>query len=613
MLVYIYPNNSELAFAKRIFNAHAGETESFVSYASDGQAAAAFFWKKGGGVFTEHQIKEGKDIFSISLGYIAYENSESLNVKQNLSDIIYLDRDSNGKSLITLLSRGGSHASVIYDGLTDRVLVCTDAFNTRQLYFRTINKPNRPKPLTAIALNINHLFVENDDDSIIDFEKGLPLYIAFGTCFADTTPYKPISRIPAGTIIEVNRHGDFSSLRYYDLESKVNIMADRLSGLRMSKMIDELETQLYRCIELIPKSNPLYLFLSGGSDSRLIAEFLSSFPGVSTTALGMRHRVEPFDLSISKRIAIELGLEHQIVTYQEPHSTVDTLRSHLFRHGGMISPGYYSELLSKPVGYAKNSVLINGNNGNQIFGDYLTRFIRYLSQMFNSTSPPEFSQYGTKAVEAKITHAIHGNSALQFNGIIDDALVSSFSRKFMETIVNGMSTQNQLGQNYLIYLLQNIAPNSLVYNQELDRDYLQCNPFYSNPTLVEFSVAAPMLSGYSRLLTLEVLRKRRPNLLGIPRISGYPSVIHYDFNPSPESKIDNYYDSSLTLDEPTRDFIDHTFRESSFLNGLIKSDRSTLLGNWQRHIRGEIDATNLIHRALALNEALSRREFIGRV
>ncbi len=200
----------------------------------------------------------------------------------------------------------GSFALAIWDGIHSRLLLFTDRFGSRPIYFiQSCQKLLFASEIKCLLLN----------DSVVD--RGVDLrsvasLLTFGTVIGDRTLFQNISKLSFGTVLEFNKEG-VKIRRFWDFiykedpaKSTVQDYADELRRL--------LRQAVRRCLQTNCKVG---LALSGGLDSRIVAGFLTQElgQGFHTYSFGRQHCS---DLAYASRVARALGsCHHSFLTHGE--------------------------------------------------------------------------------------------------------------------------------------------------------------------------------------------------------------------------------------------------------------------------------------------------------
>ncbi len=191
----------------------------------------------------------------------------------------------------------GSFTIAIWDGVHHRLLLLTDRFGSRPVYYTQY----RNKLL--FGSEIKCLLQDKRVQRRVD-PKSVASLLTFGTVIGDRTLFYDIEKVPSGSVLEfdgqsvkVQKYWDFV---YYEGPAKGTIQdyADEMGRL--------LRQAIRRCLQTNSKVG---LALSGGLDSRIVGGYLAQElgHGFHTYSFG-RSRCP--DLSYASQVAKALGSHH---------------------------------------------------------------------------------------------------------------------------------------------------------------------------------------------------------------------------------------------------------------------------------------------------------------
>ena len=139
---------------------------------------------------------------------------------------------------------------------------------------------------------------------------GVGQFFVTGFTLGETTALENVRRVLPGHILSVDRQGTWKQARYWSLD---DIIRSR-GRVALTDAADELQSLLesavrYRLVSDVPVAN----FLSGGTDSSLVAALLAKRIGADVQHITVGFRGSAFDESEkAARVASDLGLRHQV-------------------------------------------------------------------------------------------------------------------------------------------------------------------------------------------------------------------------------------------------------------------------------------------------------------
>ncbi len=323
-------------------------------------------------------------------------NGEIYNYKELKADIAEFTLETNsdtevllylyikyGRSLFEKID--GMFAFAIFDEKKNCLLLARDRAGKKPLYFSLRNRTF----LFASELNsFKQIAPEIDEEAIAAF-------LRCGFFYRETTPYKDIEELEAGTFLEIdcntlaiNKKRYFNILDYYKQE--------KIESYEES--IKLVESALEKSVEdrLLSSDLEVGAFLSGGIDSSLVVAMASKFRENLKTftvrfdgaydesplakLVAQRYGTKHTELSISMNLRDDI--EQILTNYGEPFFDSSAI------------PSYYVSRESKK----HLTVILNGDGADELFGGYrryvpiandLIKYARLLSPLANIAPKPK--------------------------------------------------------------------------------------------------------------------------------------------------------------------------------------------------------------------------------
>jgi len=432
--------------------------------------------------------------------------------------------------------------------------------------------------------------------------NGVADFLVMGQPWSTKTFLAGIHNLEPGTIVKWDGSGRQTS-RYwripYNRRSGGDISADGLAA----ELNGVLEHSIRR-LDAIPGKKAL--FLSGGFDSRILACYMRRLSGSSFDTLGMQLNGLPaIDSYSSTRVAKALGVEWKAIDYKvESQNAERLLDQHLEVHDGTWACSYFPQALPLDEMCSNYDFIVNGNNGNHIFGDYATRYLTEQMEMLSSGVDSEFfvqakgdgiqrllifrMMTGTKDYCLPMLEGAFAKETLH-------SAVKSFDREFFaRTDICG-------SDKYEFLALTQTGRRYGLFNPPLQDFYEGLNPFYHDRKLLTFSSSLPSEWKFSRTLDAHNMSTQFPDVFRVAKISGYQSFLRYSDNPVPPGKaVDDYYDGRVIFQTMLSKRIDAVLNDPRFVRRKWLNVPH-IHSLWAGHKAGTVDATAPISTIVALD------------
>jgi len=264
----------------------------------------------------------------------------------------------------------GMYAFAILDKNTNRIILGRDRSGKKPLYiYQNKNVVFFASELNVIKIGLNNLQIN---------EEAIEAYLRCGFFFKDTTPYKYVTKIEAGSIyyldlknLRLNKNKYFDILEYYKHPSNFNF----------KQSIELIDNALHKSIKdrLISSELEVGAFLSGGIDSSLVVAIASQYQKLKTFTMRFsgkydesylakmtanKYDTEHYELNISMNLKDDI--EKIILQYGEPYMDSSAIPSY-----------YVSQEAKKYV-----TVILNGDGADELFAGY-RRYVPVANNMLD--------------------------------------------------------------------------------------------------------------------------------------------------------------------------------------------------------------------------------------
>jgi asparagine synthase (glutamine-hydrolysing) len=159
----------------------------------------------------------------------------------------------------------GMFAFAIWDSRKEELWLVRDRMGIKPLYYSVHDGR------IVFASEIKALLEDPEQQRIVD-ERALYDYLSFLVAPAPNTLFEGIKKLPCATYIKVNKNGEFSQIKYWDMLDKKR----NLKSWSHEKIATEILKELKASVKLRKESDvPVGVFLSGGIDSSTNAALFS--------------------------------------------------------------------------------------------------------------------------------------------------------------------------------------------------------------------------------------------------------------------------------------------------------------------------------------------------
>ncbi len=277
-----------------------------------------------------------------------------------------------GRKTFAMLN--GMFAIAIYDKEKKTLLLARDRSGIKPLYYHHDSTGG-----VIFASELNSFRVIKDIPLQINRDI-VPVFLHLGFIPTPWSIYRNIYKVRPGTILEMNGHS-VSEERFYTflpggeklLIRKETVALDQLEELMLSSVKYQLQSDV-----------PVGIFLSGGTDSSLVAAIAAKAHTKQVNTFTIGFRENKFDESVfAEKVAKQLGTNHHpfIVSLDDATEMLEKVTDvygEPFADSSAIPTMIVSRLAKKHV-----SVTLSGEGGDELFYGYGSyRWARRLSNPF---------------------------------------------------------------------------------------------------------------------------------------------------------------------------------------------------------------------------------------
>jgi asparagine synthetase B (glutamine-hydrolysing) len=430
--------------------------------------------------------------------------------------------------------------------------------------------------------------------------------LAFGQPWSDRTHLRDVRLMPPASLLRWRAGSlDLETLWTPAYPAQTDVMDARGAAAIIADEMDKAAAAL----AALPQ--PQALYLSGGLDSRLIAGFMAQ-AGIRFTAIAQHYDGKPAtDSPSSCEIALALRkkwlpMDHLVARLP------DALAEHLDRHDGTHTCAYLPAAMANDriAGIART--IVNGNNGNQLFGDYVSKYTVTLARM---TQSPDWG------VDVQALAAMDGGDGVAAQAIFrlcatdwwaNAPLLAPDVRKLCEGLFrhgffDALAARPDLtgARRYEQLVLQQSARRFGTVDLH-SRDHLMpVNAFFITRMADRLS-AIPSDWKFSRLAEQTLMAERFPELVAISKTGGYPNIFRYPAPlEAPGPNAVDYWDGAHALGQALAAEI--TPRIAAIGERRDWLDRDGLAADWAAVRSGSAaPALNRVGNALSLDAFFAR-------
>ncbi len=364
---------------------------------------------------------------------------------------------------------------------------------------------------------------------LIKNEDSVAEYLFFGYVPAPQTFFKNISRLSAGSYLEVFLDGPKNVKKYFHLpRNKLNIS--------YSDAMEECQRLITTAIEKrIVSDRPIGFFLSGGVDSSVVcyeASKIIKLNHLKTYSASFKNNPfsEKYDESkYAEIVAKKINSQHKTFEIKTELLSPDDIIKHFdepFADSSCFPTAELCKLVSNEV-----KVVLSGDGGDELFGGYdrfkagliadqisfLSPFLKKISHLhfFNNLSSGRFGRFSKALDEDSVSRVALWNSFFSFSDL------EQYSSQFYEKVRSNLRLQIEnykdldpmeqvLHFNFDNYLQNDLLPKvdrmSMLYGLEIRSPFL-------DKALINFCFQLPSEFKVNLMTTKKILKDiYRPHL-----------------------------------------------------------------------------------------------------
>jgi hypothetical protein len=550
-------------------------------------------------------IATGQDgSVAIIHGYLTNKRELCLrwNLSQDLSDssLILDGFRLHGPKVIEQFD--GSYNISIFDASSDSLYLVNDCYGHLPIYYHSA-----PSGRVIFGPELKVFADCPWFERTVDWE-GVADYLVLGQPWGDRTMLGGVKCLEPGTFVRWSG-GQQEVRRYW----KIPYLRRSGSDISSMKLGEELNHELERSMGLLsvlPGSKAL--FISGGFDSRTIACYMKRMLKEPFDSLGMHFGSAPAtDSIVSTRIAEALGIPWKAISY-EIKDAAKLFREHLEIHDGTWPCSYLAQALPVTDLRREYTHIINGNNGNHLFGDYATRFFSEMAAILKGgVNYDFFAAAGGDGLLRALTFRLMSGSMNYISPLLEPAFAEQATVSAVRSFDKEYFCRSDIcgADKYEYLAVTQTGRRYGLFNPPLQDYYEGLNPLYHNRELMSFTTSLPFEWKFSRTLNSEGLARHFPKVAALPKISGYPSFLRY-----PEevrtigSSVDDYYSGQFVTRQLLRDEFEQIFTDPS-LSRHTWLNKLQVAQYWEQHKAGTADHTASLTTLVSLDYFI--RSFVG--
>ncbi len=257
----------------------------------------------------------------------------------------------------------GMYAFALYDQKKDQLLLAKDRLGIKPLYYSCNNKK------IAFSSEIKSLFEVEWIDREID-DKAISQFLMKMYIDAPLTPFKGIRKLPPASYMLINREGDISIKKYWD----VSYQSERYVYGSEEAVIGQLQSLLEDSARLQLRADvPLCIFLSGGLDSSAVTAYAAmNSPKTLTTFHahfeGSTNKLD--ERTFAAQIAKQYGTKHHEVLITQNDFNRLATQTIWYNEEPLGDLATIPTLVLSRKAVEMSKVCLNGAGGDELFGGY---------------------------------------------------------------------------------------------------------------------------------------------------------------------------------------------------------------------------------------------------
>jgi asparagine synthase (glutamine-hydrolysing) len=445
-------------------------------------------------------------VFSDDKRYVLFMIGEifsygNIEVTAIQSDSAFLLNILINEGLSVLPEINGHYSAVLYDFFEKRLVLISDRYGTRPIYYSL----NQGRLLFAPEVKA---ILEDQISKDIDYHAISHLF-HFSHLFGHRTMFSNIHQLPESSYL-VFQDGGIQIYNYWEYTYHEDVYnKKKLNNKDQEEYIDELDYRISLAMKRVmtKNSDDILLSLSGGLDSRYVAAYAHQF-GLGNLSAFTFGPANCDDQIYSRQVAEMLNISHK---------AFDVLPENIWKDAEIFAYiSDYMSIINGPVQgftplqhyFHKKSVTISSQMADAIFGGNLwRRKIQYLISM---------ESFNNKAEDIVINI---------FNLINEDLLKELFEDDFYYKIKDGykevplkyISKYKHPLYTYINLLMNEHGRRGTLCGNLMNNLFLETRmPSYDND-LMDFAYKLPLHLRFNQYGYRKVFSKRFPDLARIRR------------------------------------------------------------------------------------------------
>lgn len=428
----------------------------------------------------------------------------------------------------TLEKLSGMFALGIVDLYENIFYLVRDPLGIKPVYYTHQKEFFFASELKAL-LNIESIPHKIDDEALLSF-------LTYNNVPAPKTIYQNIFKLSPGTFLKLNLKNFESEIVTYWCPEKNITSTTKIPFKESVSQTHELLKNIVH--EHLVSDVPVGCFLSGGTDSSLVASIASKYSTIETFTIGF-HEADFNEANIAKQIAQHLGTSHNELyvrskDVQDLIPNLATIYDEPFADSSSLPTLLVSKLAS-----SKTKVVLSGDGGDEVFGGYnrhlfahryfdnMPSFIKpFLQKIIACKTESQWDDFANIIRKLKLSLPPQfGQKLYKFKNALSCEtpfeLYDSFIRQhpyahhllkdtnILNQVKNPSLQKMSLAENFMLWDIQNYLHNDVL--TKVDRasmhHSLEVRVPFLDKRVVEFGFSLPISAKINQHQTKWVLKK----------------------------------------------------------------------------------------------------------